>query len=175
MSSPKSCKYEPVFIDIIIAWALHSNIHLKTARVRKPRDKLHVVNEVKIIHARIFAPLRNKVYHSIEELNKAVLQFLQQYNKRPFQQKITTGPIILRKVIVPAAILRPGTLYHEVYHRLNVAPSLVRINTSTVSLCLCRQKDVYHLRYRYRRNPLPTSVHCPHRSSYKRYSYSSKP
>jgi transposase len=60
----KSCRYEPVFTDMILAWAQHNSIHLKTARVRAPRDKPHVENEVKITYARIYAPLRDKVYHS---------------------------------------------------------------------------------------------------------------
>jgi transposase len=43
----RSCRYEPVFTDMMNAWALHNNIRLVAARVRKPRDKAHVENEVK--------------------------------------------------------------------------------------------------------------------------------
>jgi transposase len=83
----KSCRYEPVFTDMISAWALHNNIHLLAARVRKPRDKAHVENEVKITYSRIYAPLRDKVFHSVEELNKAIVQQLHRHHKRPFQKK----------------------------------------------------------------------------------------
>lgn len=83
----KSCRYEPVFTDMISAWALHNNIHLIAARVRKPRDKAHVENEVKIAYSRIYAPLRDKVFHSVEEINKAVPQQLKRHHKRPFQKK----------------------------------------------------------------------------------------
>lgn len=56
----KSCKYEPVFKQMIPAWSQHNNIHLKAARVRSSRDKAHVENEVKITYSRIYAPMRNK-------------------------------------------------------------------------------------------------------------------
>lgn len=83
----KSCRYEPVFTDMILAWAQHNNIHLKAARVRAPRDKAHVENEVKITNSRIYAPLRDKVYHTIDELNSAILRLLKRHHKQPFQKR----------------------------------------------------------------------------------------
>lgn len=83
----KSCRYEPVFTNMILAWAQHNSIHLKTARVRSPRDKPHVENEVKITYARIYAPLRDKVYHSLDELNSAILRLLKRHHKQPFQKR----------------------------------------------------------------------------------------
>lgn len=83
----KSCRYEPVFTDMILAWAQHNSIHLKAARVRSPRDKPHVENEVKITYARIYAPLRDKVYHSIDELNSTILGLLKRHHKQPFQKR----------------------------------------------------------------------------------------
>ena len=35
----KSSRYEPVFADTMQQWALHNNITLLAARVRKPKDK----------------------------------------------------------------------------------------------------------------------------------------
>lgn len=83
----KACKYEPLFTSMITDWSLHNGIHLKAARVRKPRDKAHVENEVKISYARIYAPLRDKVYHSIEDLNKAIIRQLNIHHKKQFQKK----------------------------------------------------------------------------------------
>lgn len=83
----KACRYEPVFTDFIQQWAQHNNIHLKAARVRSPRDKAHVENEVKITYSRIYAPLRNKVFLSIEELNTAIQRHLKNHHKQNFQGK----------------------------------------------------------------------------------------
>lgn len=83
----KSCKYEPLFTHMITDWSLHNKIHLKAARVRKPRDKPHVENEVKITYNRIYAPLRDKVFHSLAELNKAIVQLSKRHHKQAFQKK----------------------------------------------------------------------------------------
>ena len=42
----KSNRYEPVFTDTLIQWSLHNNTSLLAARVRKPKDKASVENEV---------------------------------------------------------------------------------------------------------------------------------
>lgn len=83
----RSCKYEPQFTDMINYWALHNNIYLQAARVRKPRDKAHVENEVKITYTRIYAPLRDKDFYTIEELNEAIIEQLKKHHKKPLQKK----------------------------------------------------------------------------------------
>lgn len=83
----RACRYEPVFTDLIQAWAHHYNIHLKATRVASPRDKPHVENEVKVTYARVYGPLRNRVYHSLPELNKAIMRLLKRHHKEPFQKK----------------------------------------------------------------------------------------
>lgn len=83
----KSCRYEPVFTQMILAWAQHNNIHLKSARVREPRDKAHVENEVKITYSRIYAPLRDKVYHSLSTLNRSIMLHLKRHLRQAFQKK----------------------------------------------------------------------------------------
>lgn len=65
---------------------LYQTLHC-TAKVRSPRDKPHVENEVKITYARIYAPLRDKVYHSLDELNSTILKLLKRHNKQPFQKR----------------------------------------------------------------------------------------
>ena len=70
----KSCRYEPIFSEALKQWALHYNITLLATRVAKPKDKGAVENEVKIAYQRIYAPLRDEVYHHINQLNAAVLQ-----------------------------------------------------------------------------------------------------
>jgi transposase len=83
---------------MISAWALHNGIHLLVARVRKPRDKAHVENEVKIAYSRIYAPLSDNVFHCVEEINKAVLQQLRRHHKKTFQKRIFEGLSCSRKV-----------------------------------------------------------------------------
>ena len=83
----KSCRYEPVFTDMIQQWALHNNIDLRASRVRKPRDKAPVESEVKLTYQRIYAPLRDSVFYSLSELNQAIARQLAAHHQRPFQKK----------------------------------------------------------------------------------------
>ena len=53
--------------------------------MRKPRDKSLVENAVGIVYGRIFAKLRNEVFHHIRDLNQAIRHLLQQHNQTPFQ------------------------------------------------------------------------------------------
>lgn len=64
----KSCRYEPLFTDTLLQWALHNNTSLLAARVRKPKDKASVENEVKLVYQRTYAPLCDKTFFSLSEL-----------------------------------------------------------------------------------------------------------
>lgn len=83
----KSNRYEPVFTDTLIQWSLHNNTSLLAARVRKPKDKASVENEVKLVYQRIYAPLRDKVFFSLEELNAHIIEQLKEHHQRSFQKK----------------------------------------------------------------------------------------
>ena len=71
----RSCRYEPVFTQSLQQWALHYDITLLATRVAKPKDKAAVENEVKIAYQRIYAPLRDQMFHSLQELNIAITQY----------------------------------------------------------------------------------------------------
>jgi transposase len=83
----KSCRYEPVFTEVLQQWALHYNITLLATRVGKPKDKSAVENEVKIAYQRIYAPLRDEVFFSYSELTAAVQKQLTLHNEKLFQLK----------------------------------------------------------------------------------------
>jgi transposase len=84
----KSCKYEPVFTDMLEQWANHNNIALLAARPYKPKDKPNVENNVKITYRRIYASLRNDTFHSLAELNKAIREKLDYHHQLNFQKKV---------------------------------------------------------------------------------------
>ena len=83
----KSSRYEPVFTDTIMQWALHNNIGLLAARVRKPKDKASVENEVKLVYQRIYAPLRDKIFFSLRELNSHIVEQLKIHHQKCLQNK----------------------------------------------------------------------------------------
>lgn len=74
--------YEPVINNLFADFADHYRTAVIPARARKPKDKAHVENAVKISYSRIFAPLRNKTYHALEELNKDISIKLEEHNNK---------------------------------------------------------------------------------------------
>jgi len=83
----KSCRYEPVFTDTMVQWSLHNNTGLLAARVRKPKDKASVENEVKLVYQRIYAPLSDTVFFSLSELNSHIVEKLKIHHQKCFQNK----------------------------------------------------------------------------------------
>lgn len=83
----KSSRYEPVFTETLLQWSLHNNITLLAARVRKPRDKASVENQVKLSYQRIYAPSRNRIFFSLDALNADIVEKLNLYHQRTFQRK----------------------------------------------------------------------------------------
>jgi transposase len=83
----RSCRYEPVFTDMLEQWANHNHIALLAARPYKPKDKPSVENQVKITYTRIYATLRNDTFHSLAELNQAIREKLALHHQLNFQRK----------------------------------------------------------------------------------------
>ncbi len=83
----KANRYDPDFNDLMNSFSAHFGINCTTARVAKPKDKPHVEGSVLIAYRRIYAPLRNKVFYSLAELNYAMLELLQVHHELPFQNK----------------------------------------------------------------------------------------
>ena len=79
----KADKYDPEFNELCVQLAAHYQIGLSATRVGKPKDKASVENMVGTVYGRIYAPLRNHVFHSLEELNAAIRQQLSIHNSTP--------------------------------------------------------------------------------------------
>jgi transposase len=81
-------RYEPKFNEAMELMAAHYGTTILTARVRKPRDKPSVEKGVDLTYKRIYAPLRDQTFHSLEELNAAFRQQLELFNARAFKNKV---------------------------------------------------------------------------------------
>jgi hypothetical protein len=66
---------------------LHHNTHILATRSRKPRYKALVEKAISIVYSRIFAPLRDRVFYSLEELNEAIRERLIDCNKINFKAR----------------------------------------------------------------------------------------
>lgn len=79
-------KYEPDINPEYADFARHYGTTILPARPYCAKDKALVENAVKIIYTRIFAPLRNQVFYSLEELNKSIRNLLEIHNNKKFQK-----------------------------------------------------------------------------------------
>ncbi len=78
----KSDPYEP---DLTTGMNDLANLYLcvaQPARVRRPKDKVLVEDTVNKAYRHIYAPLRNRVCHSLEELNGAIAELVECSNQK---------------------------------------------------------------------------------------------
>lgn len=83
----EASKYEPRINEMYREFANHYNMVVYPARSRKPQDKALVEKAVSIVYNKIYAVLRNRVFYSLEELNQAIWDLLDQINDENFQGK----------------------------------------------------------------------------------------
>lgn len=107
----KADRYEPDFNDLCVQLAAHYQIDLQATRVAKPKDKASVENMVKTAYTRIYAPLRNEIFHSLEELNQAIGVQLSIHNAKPFQKKNGCRKEIFEQFELPAMNDLPSDLF----------------------------------------------------------------
>ena len=78
--------YDPELNPTYRLMAEHYAVAVIPARVRKPRDKAKGENAVLQVERWVIAPLRNRTFYSLRELNEAILEKLDELNERSFQK-----------------------------------------------------------------------------------------
>jgi transposase len=81
----KSSRYEPKVNETFADFAEYYETAVLPTRAYRPRDKAIVENAVRIIYTRVFAPLRHQTFHSISDINKAILKLLEVHNSMSFR------------------------------------------------------------------------------------------
>lgn len=98
-------RYEPGINIMFDDFAGHYQTVILPARVRRPQDKALVENAVNLVYQRIYAPLRNRIFYSLEELNEAIWDLLEQHNNTPFQRLKTSRRELFDNIEKP--VLKP--------------------------------------------------------------------
>lgn len=78
-------KYEPVFTEICNQLSEYYQTTFSATRPYSPRDKAMVERAVNIVYNHIYGPLRNHDFFSLEELNHAIAQQLNNLNNKPYK------------------------------------------------------------------------------------------
>lgn len=91
--------------------AEHYGTAIIPARVRKPKDKPNAEGSVGNISTWIIAALRNEQFFSLAELNRAIKEKLDEFNKRLFQKKEGSRLDLFRDEELPLLAPLPATSY----------------------------------------------------------------
>jgi len=79
-------RYEPVFTELCELLSTHYSTTFSATRPYSPRDKAMVEKSVNIVYNHIYGPLRNQVFTSLADLNKAIWRQLQLLNDKPYKK-----------------------------------------------------------------------------------------
>ena len=101
-----ACRYEPEKNPAYAELARHYGIVVLPARSRSPQDKAKVENAVLQVERWVLAPLRNRVFFSLEELQEAMDSKLAQLNDRT----LTDVPHSRRELFVAEEAPKLGAL-----------------------------------------------------------------
>lgn len=83
----KACLYEPQINRTYADMASHYGTAILPARPRRPKDKAKVEQGVLVVERWLLGRLRNRTFHSLEELNVAIREFLKHLNEdRPIRR-----------------------------------------------------------------------------------------
>lgn len=166
----KSNRYEPQLSGMFSDFARHYNTAVLPARVKKPKDKALVEGAVKIVYHRIYAALRNKIFHSLSELNDAIRNELGKYNNVNFQGKdygrrqlflqiekeqlkpLPQQPYVIKHIeqetVYPNyhIYLKPHKHYYSVHHRWAGKKVRVIFNSEIVEIYYNYERIAVHQR-----------------------------
>jgi transposase len=161
-------RYEPDLNPSYQDLASHYGFAVLPARVATPRDKGAVESAVLVVERHVLAPLRDRVFFSLAELNEAMRPLLVALNAQPFQKREDSRQIVFDTV--ERAALRPlpaqpyehatwkkakvhldyhvefERRYYSVPHALVGQTVDLRITASTVEVLHRSQRVACHLR-----------------------------
>lgn len=83
----KASNYEPDINRALEDFCNHYQTTAVPTRVRKPKDKALVEDQVKLVYTRVFAKLRNVTFFTLEEMNRAMLEKVICHNQTRMQIK----------------------------------------------------------------------------------------
>ena len=83
----RASKYEPEINRSLKDFAHHYNCVVNPTRSYSPQDKALVENAVQLAYQRIYYPMREMTFFSLEDLNKEIQKLLSAYNDLLFQRK----------------------------------------------------------------------------------------
>lgn len=166
----RASKYEPDINRTFKDFARHYNCVINPTRSYSPQDKALVENAVQLAYQRIYYPLREMVFFSIEDLNREIKKLLNEYNNLLFQRKQASRKELFQSVersyLKPLPTTRyeikdykrakvqkigyvyfsPDKSYYSVPYRYIGKTTLIHYTKSTVEVYCDHERIAFHKR-----------------------------
>lgn len=101
----RSSKYEPEINRSLKDFARHYDCVINPTRAYSPQDKALVENAVQLSYQRIYYPLREMTFFSLQDLNREIKRLLENYNNMLFQRKEASRKELFQSI--ERAVLKP--------------------------------------------------------------------
>ncbi|MCB5260598.1 MAG: IS21 family transposase [Candidatus Cloacimonetes bacterium] len=166
----RASKYEADINRTFKDFALHYSCVINPTRSYSPQDKALVENAVQLVYQRIYYPMREMVFFSLEDLNREVRRRLADYNNLLFQRKQASRKELFQSVErgylkpLPAeryeikdyrrakvqkigyVYFSPDKSYYSVPYRYIGKTTLIHYTKSTVEIYYDYQRIAFHKR-----------------------------
>ena len=109
----KGSKYEPEINSEYADFARHYGTVILPARPHSEKDKALVENAIRLVYSRIYAPLRNRTFYSLGELNEAIWELLEKHNNMRFQRLEKSRQQLFEEIEKPALKPLPPQRYER--------------------------------------------------------------
>lgn len=138
----KADRYEPDLNRALDDLANHYGTTVVPARVRKPKDKALVENQVKTVYSRVYAKLRHRQFHSLHELNQGIAEKMLKHNQTRMQIKPYCREEKFLADEKALLLPLPETIYEmKFYKQYSVAPNN--------HICLFKDRHYYSVPYEH--------------------------
>ena len=179
----KGHRYDPINNKTFEAFCDHYGTAILSARPLEPRDKGLVENAVKMVQMWIVAPLRNRTFFSLQELNEAIWEKLELFNNREFSAREGSRRSQFKEFDLPALkplpvkrfeyadwkVCKVGPDYHiqykknqySVHHNYKGKKVDVRVTASGVEIFYKNKRIASHMRLKGKGKRSTYSEHMP--------------
>ena len=117
----KASRYEPEIAQTFNDFCNHYQMAALPTRVAKPKDKPLVEGLIRILYSRIYAPLRNRTFYSLNEINSAIAELLEVHNNTPLTRRAESRRQMFeeqeKQVLNPLPL---GVFEHKYYRKATV-------------------------------------------------------
>ena len=138
----KSSKYEPTLNEMFRDFVGHYNMTALPAGPYKPKHKALVEGAVKIIYRTIYATINEKTFHSLEGLNTAIKEALEEHNNRLLKGRSYSRRQMFEEIEKQELQPLPEYRYQSKIKRI------VTVSKNN-HICLSDDKHYYSVPYRY--------------------------